>query len=264
MKTVCITAKDNPAVKAAAKLLTSASARREAGAFLLEGVRLCEDALRCGLTVRELFVTEKARKTYPDEVGSLTAAAGTVYEIGDAISAKLSDTVSPQGVFAVCELPSQPTLSATKSGVWLGLECTQDPANLGAMARTAEALGVDGLLVSSDGCDPYSPKAQRAAMGSLIRLPVVRCDDFLGEVAERKANGTEIVAAVVYGETETLGANGFDKPTLLLIGNEGNGLSADAVKLSDRAVRIPMKGRAESFNAATAAALFLWEMMKGR
>ena len=145
-------------------------------------------------------------------------------------------------------------------GKYLALENTQDPANLGAMARTAEALGIDGLIVSSVGCDPYSPKAQRAAMGSLLRLPVIKADNFTEYLTGLKGRGMRLYAAVLYGNDTLLGDHPFGSGSIVMIGNEGNGLTAGAAALADERLKIPMKGRAESLNAATAAAIILWKM----
>lgn len=256
-----ITSKDNATVKQTVKLLSSSAERAREGRFGVEGLRLCRDAAAF-LPLRELFYTEKAGENFPD-VALLAEKADAVYRVSEAVMGKLSDTVSPQGVVAVFDLPPRVGTAPDPHGRWLALERMQDPANLGAVARTAEALGLSGLIVSGDGCDPFSPKAQRAAMGALVRLPVFVTEDFSATMKACQQGGATVYAAVVRKGAEQLGAISFSKNSIVMIGNEGNGLSEEAVGLADVTVTIPMTGRAESLNASVAAALFCWELMKG-
>ena len=149
---------------------------------MLEGLRLCMDVVRSGLRCAELFVSEEFCAKHEEEYEALAACSDEVFLVNDAVLEKLSDTRTPQGVYCVVRMAapasllerapatgapaSETDVSATKL---LLLENVQDPANLGAMARTAEALGISGLLVSG-GCDVYAPKALRASMGALLRL----------------------------------------------------------------------------------------------
>lgn len=261
---IVITSKDNLAVKKAAKLLTSAAFRREEGLFCLEGVRLTLDAVQNGYKIKSLFLTEKAEEGYHDAVQEIIKASDTVYKVSNDLFKKLSDTVSPQGVLAVLTIPETALTEIKKDGMYIALENTQDPANFGAISRTAEAMGVDGIIVSAEGCDPYSPKSLRAAMGSGLRLPVIKADDFLSLLSELKTGGMEIIATVPRGADEALGECEFKKGTVVLIGNEGNGLTEKAILLSSKKVTIKMAGRSESLNASAAAAMFIYEMMKGR
>lgn len=255
-----ISSKDNPTVKQTVKLLSSAAERARTGRFAVEGLRLCRDAAAF-LPLRQFFCTDRAWETLPD-AARLAERAEEVFRVSDAVFAKLSDTVSPQGVLAVFDLPPRAAGMPRKAGRYLALERMQDPANLGAVARTAEALGIDGLIVSGDGCDPFSPKAQRAAMGALVRLPVYLAPDFPAAMREQKAAGATLFAAVVRAGSERLGAVKFPVYSIVMIGNEGNGLTDQAVALADRTVTIPMAGQSESLNASVAAALFAWELTK--
>ncbi len=258
--TVSEAGKNSTVVKYAAKLATSVKERKQAGLFCVEGVRLCEEALRSGCRIKSFFYTEKAAKEYADSVRQISEAADEVRITSEDTFRKLSDTVSPQGMFAVLVKPTLKTANIDRHGRYIALENAQDPSNLGAIARTAEALGIDGIIVSGSGCDPYSPKAQRSAMGSLIRLPVIVTENFLDTMSGLKAEGMSIVAAVVRGADEYLGETVLGRGTAVMIGNEGNGLTDDAIKLANKRVGIKMTGKSESLNAAAAAALFIWEM----
>ncbi|MDR1927248.1 MAG: RNA methyltransferase, partial [Oscillospiraceae bacterium] len=196
----------------------------------------------------------------------LLAAAQKADQISEAVAKKLSDTSHPQGVFAVFALPEEtPGLAEPfwrAGGVYLALEGIQDPGNLGAVARTAEALGGAGILLGG-GCDRFHPKAQRAAMGALLRLPLLTAEDFCAQLGSARAAGLAVLAAlpdqsaVPPAEVRTPG-----RGAVLVIGNEGAGLSEAAIAACAQRVTIPMRGCAQSLNAAAAATILLWELLK--
>lgn len=257
-----ITSRNNDKIKHAAKLCTDSSERRKTGTFFLEGLRLCCDAAINGHVAETVFVTEKALGEHGDELAVLIDSCRESYIITQEISLKLSDTKNPQGVFCICKtLDKNYNIDKINyNGMYVALENVQTPGNLGAAARTAEALGLDGVIVSG-GCDIYNPKALRAAMGSLLRLDIVAVDDLAGFLKDCSANGMKIYAAVP--DSDALSVTDMDKSSGIVcaIGNEGNGLSDDVIAVCDR-ITIPMKGRAESLNAASAAAVVMWEMVR--
>lgn len=258
-----ITSRSNERIKAASALLASAAARRREGLFVLEGARLCADAGQTGVPIRQLFLTQQALRRYPAEAAYLQKKADLVFFITDEISRRLGDTQTPQGVFCVCGVldkrPSDDTIE--KNGSYIAIENIQDPANLGAIARTAEALGITGLLVSG-GCDLYSPKAQRAAMGALLRLPVLRAQSMAEALPACRALGMRIYASTPRPDAAPVTQAGLGARTVCVIGNEGAGVTRETMALCDALVTIPMAGRAESLNAAASAAILMWEMMR--
>lgn len=258
-----ITARTNDKIKYAGKLCTDASERRKSGLFFLEGLRLCCDAVRSGVPIREVFVTDDALSRYHDELRPLLESGGEVYGITEEIAHKLADTKNPQGVFCIAKrLDKFYNIDKINyNGIYIAVENLQTPGNLGAVARTAEALGLDGLIVSG-GCDIFNPKAQRAAMGSLLRLPVYDIAElpaFLRLCAEK---GMATYAAVP--DSDALPVTQMDRTggLVCVIGNEGNGLSEEVIRGCRSAVTIPMRGRAESLNAAAAASVIMWEMVR--
>ena len=146
-----------------------------------------------------------------------------------------------------------------KNGKYVALENINDPANLGAISRTAEALGADGLILSSGSCDPYSPKALRASMGTLLRMPIFVFGDF---AAEMKSCGLKFYACVPSAADESISNVKFLPGCAVMIGNEANGLTEETKAAAHKKITVPMRGRAESLNAAAAAAIAVWEMMK--
>ncbi len=250
----------NSKVKSAVKLRDNAKERAKTGTFFLEGLRLCRDAARGGYEAETVFFTPEFKEKNNDAFLEITAKAKTVYSVSSEVMRKLSDTVNPQGVVSVCAIP---TFSSLKNnGLYLGLEKTSDPSNLGAIARSAEAFGVKGIYISSESCDPYSPKSLRAGMGALLRLPIIVCDNFLDTCNQLKNNGATLYASVVQSDANDVRTVTPSDYSVLLIGNEANGLSKEIVDISTK-VTIKMQGRAESLNASAAAAVLIWEFTRG-
>lgn len=261
-----LTSRSNEQIRFAVSLLTSARARRESGLFLLEGARLCGDAALTGVEIVKAFITDKALEKYPEETNRIINSSAKTYEITQEISKRLSETQTPQGVFCVCKMLDKPFSDDTIDikGRYIALENIQDPANLGAISRTAEALGISGLVISG-GCDRYNPKAQRAAMGSLLRLPIFETEN-LGETIETcKSLGMRCFASTPDKNAVKVTEAEFAKGGVLcVIGNEGAGVSDEIKEKCSSKVTIPMLGRAESLNASMAAAVLMWEMMSER
>ena len=185
--------------------------------------------------------------------------ADRAVEISSEVADKLAETEHTQGIFCVCKMPEEnPTIEA---GRFIALDGVQDPSNLGAIARSAEALGIAGLLAYNC-CDVYNPKALRASMGSLLRLPVTVSHDLREDLLLYKAEGFQVLGTVPVDTAAKITETHFTKSSICVIGNEGNGISQGVKQVCDDLVTIPMKGRAESLNASVAAAITMWEMMR--
>ncbi len=254
-----ICARENKLVKQVIRLQTSARARRESGLFVLEGLRICGDARENGVVFEKLIVSRTAMQKYSEEIGDFAAISAANYTVPDPLFKAMADTDSPQGIMAVARIPENGG-TPDQSGRYIALENIADPSNLGAVARTAEALGVDGIILTSGGCDPYSPKSLRASMGTLLRMPLYITDDICA-LAEKCRLRT--LACVPDSSAVPMGDIDFANGDVLLIGNEANGLIDSTIERSNMRVTIPMTGRAESLNAAAAAAIAMWEMTKG-
>lgn len=260
MKKDIITARSNPKIKELKQLTNKASARRSAGLFVCDGVRLCKDAALSSVKIQSVFITEKCLDKYSSEVEDILASAQNVYFVSEDIMKLVSDTVSPQGIICTAEMETG-QFGFRKGKKYIALDCVQNPDNLGAIIRTAEALGIDGIVISG-GCDIYNPKALRAAMGSIFRMPVLLADKLTHKIEECKALGINTFASVVSGNAEDISKMQFSDGALVVIGNEGNGVSVETQNACDRKVTIVMKGRAESLNAAQASSIIMWEMTK--
>lgn len=254
-----IRAKDNRVIKLAAALQKSAKARKENGLFLLEGLRICKDAVLGGIVFETLIVSKTAYEKMISEISEIAAAALGGVLISDELFKKICDTTSPQGIIALARIPSVKK-NIEKSGRYVALEHIADPANIGAVARTAEALGISGIIVSVDSCDIYSPKALRASMGTLLRMPVYFCDDIIPFLRENSLRGFACVPDS--GADIKIGQIRFSDGDVVIIGNEANGLTENTKQGAYNTVTIPMRGKSESLNAAAAAAIAMWELIK--
>jgi TrmH family RNA methyltransferase len=229
--------------------------RHRAGRFLAEGPNLVEAALRRGL-VSEVFATEAAL----DRFGSLLADS-RVQLVTDRAAKALSDTVTPVGLVAVCEVPPT-TLADVLAGaprlvsVAVGIS---EPGNAGTLIRIADAMGAGAVVLAGQSVDPYNGKCLRASTGSIFSIPVVEEPDAAAAVAALRAAGLQTLATTVDGELDLDAAEAMlGAPTAWLFGPESQGLPDDVAALADRRVRIPMPGSAESLNVAAAAAICMY------
>jgi RNA methyltransferase, TrmH family len=247
---------------AARKLLRRAG-RDRAGRFLVEGAQAVREALRYG-HVRELFVTETAAARHSELVA---AARATV--VTERAAASLSDTVTPQGIVAVCDLLDVPVADALRDRPTLVAVCVgiADPGNAGTIIRVADAAGADAVLLAGDTVDPHNPKAVRASTGSVFHLPIGRDRATDAVLDACRDAGLTLLVADGRGEldlhdleTEALLAG----PVAWVFGGEAHGVPAAVAERADHRVRVPIHGRAESLNLATAAAVCLYASVAAR
>jgi RNA methyltransferase, TrmH family len=253
----------SPRLKAARRLNKRAFRQRER-AFLAEGPQAVAEAFHCGAQVTDLFVTVPARSRHHDLVAAMAAAGIPVHLVSGEVMDELAQTVTPQGLLAVCGFVDVPLAEVTARGrpqLVALLANVRDPGNAGTVLRTADAAGAHAVVFADASVDPYNGKCVRASAGSLFHLPVaagVRIDDAV--VTLREA-GLRIVAAdgragrpLDDPEVQARLAG----PTAWMFGNEAWGLPPELVALADEPVAVPIYGRAESLNLAAAAAVCLY------
>jgi len=242
----------------AARKLTRRAGRDAAGLFLAEGRQAVAEALTDPAGVREVFATEAAAAAHRDLL------AGTdvpVRGLTEKAAAGLSETVTPQGLVAVCSLRDVDAAAVTASPPRLAVALAElaDPGNAGTILRTADACGAGAVVFGAGSADPYGGKAVRASAGSLFHVDVVRGAPLETLIPDLRAAGVTVLAADGGGEASLaeLGSE-LSGPVLWLFGNEARGVPASLAGLVDARVRIPMRGRAESLNLAAAAAICLY------
>ena len=245
----------NPRVKEL-RALWSKKGREEQGAFLLEGPKLLKEALSSGFAVRFVLCTEEFSAARPALIAAARESGAAVYFAARAAIEAASEARTPQEVVAAAALPALP--QELPEGLAVALDAVQDPGNVGAILRCADAMGACGVLLGPGCADPYAPKAMRASMGSALHLPLLACASLPAALRALKARGFRLIAAHLRGE-ERLPAPLGNK-LALLIGNEGKGLSAEVTAEADWLFRLKMKGRAESLNAAVCAGILLYEL----
>ena len=242
---------------AAARRLTKRSGRTAAGRFLAEGAQAVREALAYG-TVHEMFVTATAAERNPELIEAALAKAVPVSEITDRAATGLSETVTPQGVVAVCDLVDtsvEAALSGTPALVAV-LYGVADPGNAGTVIRVADAAGADAVLLAGDTVDPHNGKCVRASAGSLFHVPIARTGP--EALAACRAAGLRLVAADGHADVDLDTAPELAVPTAWVFGSEAHGLPGDILTSVDTAIRVPIHGLAESLNLATAAAVCLY------
>lgn len=257
-----ITGKNNEIIKGVKKLLSSSGQRRNQCLFVLEGARLVFDVLNSFFEIDCFLITEAAYAKYSDLADRVIVRSERSFFISDDIAQKLSDTVNSQGVFAVCKI-SEHKLDIKDKSRLIALDNIQDPGNLGTIIRTADALGIDGVIIGG-GCDVYNPKVIRAAMGSTLRLPFEVCNNLYDYLANLKADcdNVRIYSTSPSSSAKSINKCSFDNICISVIGNEANGVSKEIEELADCLVTIPMHGGAESLNASVAASIVMWEMLR--
>ncbi len=231
-------------------------ARRRASRFLAEGLNLVEAASMRGL-VRDVFVTESAAQRYSSFLGS---AEYPVHLVTDRAAKALSDTVTPAGLVAECEMPAtrlEDALAGSPRLVVVPVEIGE-PGNAGTVIRIADAMGAAAVILGGHSVDPYNGKCLRASAGSIFSIPVVVAPDAHAAVSALRPAGLQVLATTVDGETSLDDAD-LAQPTAWLFGPESHGLSAEIADEADHRVRIPMSGGAESLNVASAAAICLYQ-----
>lgn len=274
-----ITSTSNARIKYVEKLIKSSSARKLDGVFVVEGERICREVPAD--RVHEAFMSESfynklngadsalgktiksqtSQGLVPDECNYM---GYTCTVVSDGAFKKMSDTVTGQGILCVVtqnQMSADDYLDMHVDGRLrlLILEGIQDPGNLGTMIRTAEAAGFDAIIADASTVDVYNPKVIRSTMGGIFRLPVLKVDNLRECISRLKRDNITLYAALLEGSVDYRSADYADRIGIL-IGNEGNGLTAETAGASDVHVRIPMAGQVESLNAAVAASILMYEV----
>ena len=258
-------------------------AREKTRLFRFDGVKLLCEAIRRGVEIDSIFLrattADKVEDRMQELYGCTLAQAGcAVFAVEDSLFEKISQENAPEGVITVAKyidkshkniIIYKEDESFPKNGPVLLLESVRDPLNVGAIIRSAAALGVSHLILSADCADIYHPRTVRAAMGPLFSMPITRVEDLVGTIRALREGGRAVYAAALDDTALRLGSpdwnaerDGDPNAACAVIGNEGHGLSEGVILASTRSVYIPMQVETESLNAGAAAALIMWELCK--
>ncbi|MCM1266924.1 MAG: RNA methyltransferase [Bacteroidales bacterium] len=260
-----ITSVHNKSIKETAALLAKKKERDRRGLFVVEGVKLFGEAP--AERIEQVYVAESAKRQLTEQYGEKLKAL-PCETVSDEVFAKLSDTVTPQGILCLVRQYSyniEEMLAAEKEKhlLFIILEDLQDPGNLGTIFRTAEAAGADGVIMSGGTADLYSPKTIRATMGSVYRVPFLYAESLLPVMETLRRHGVRVFAAHLSGKAD-YDAFDYRAGTAFLVGNEGRGLKEKTAAAADERIRLPMEGKVESLNAAVASSVLLYEAYRQR
>jgi len=252
-----ITSSQNPKLKLARALMGRAKERREANAFVVEGVRLIEEAVTAGWKFQFVLFSDGLSERGLDLVKILTAYRIDVEEVSGDLLQKVSETETPQGLLAVLEftefpIPEVPDFILIPDRI-------RDPGNLGTLLRTAAATGVQAVLLPPDTTDAFAPKVLRAGMGAHFRLPI---HSLTWEDIKAQTNGLEIYLSDMDGQS--CWDTDLRKPLALIVGSEAEGASDEARRLAAQKICIPMAGKVESLNAGVAGSVLMFEVVRQR
>ncbi len=271
-----ITSRSNPLVVRLSKL-EEKKHREDARLFRLDGIKLALEALAFGAEIEYIVVREDRLARFYDEAEGFfsdkeVSFGGELVVLGESAFSKLSPEKSPEGIITVVRYldslhkirSSTDALSFCEDDKLLMLESVRDPGNMGTILRSAAAFGISAVIMSRDCADIYNPKVLRGAMGAVFKVKTFSTNDIVSDIGILRKNGRRVLAAALDEGAMKLGSFTPKGNDVFLIGNEGHGLSFEAVNASDRSVFIPMEEGTESLNAAVAASVCLWEMSKAR
>lgn len=226
--------------------------RRESGCFLVEGDKMVLEAFASDFSVEAVLIREdRKNEDFPIPSGI------PVWLLSVSVFDSISDTKTPQGIAAVLKA----SVSEVTGSHLLALDDVQDPGNVGTIIRTADAAGFDGLLLSAGCADIFSPKVLRATMGSIYRMPFRTVPDLAASLRDLRENGYSVLSSQLDGEPfyERMDVS---EQFCLIIGNEGNGISEEVRAEATHRLKLPMRGGAESLNAAIAAAIMMYDLAR--
>ena len=255
-----ITSLKNPLVKELRKLHRARN-RHQQGLLLLEGTNLVEAALQANVVLENVCFTQEWQGRYPKLWQAALDCAQRTEIVDQRVINAIATTVNSDGVIATAQrdfVCDSTTSNQTGIGLGLAIERLQDPGNLGTIIRTATAVGVEGLWLSGNSVDWDHPKVLRASAGEWFKIPKAVSDDLVDLVTTMQSQGIQVVATLPQAELTYWDVD-LTKPSLILLGNEGAGLSQDLADLADKKVKIPVQPGVESLNVAIAAAVILYE-----
>ncbi|WP_312667747.1 23S rRNA (guanosine(2251)-2'-O)-methyltransferase RlmB [Tissierella praeacuta] len=260
-----ITSIRNPLVKEI-KSLYRKKGRIKNNSFIIEGMKAIEEAIDNNYPIKNIIYTDQILKIKDGEAFfERIKKLNNIIYVPNNIFKDISDTENPQGVLGVAEIKynEMREVKDKERPFLVFLDGVQDPGNMGTIIRTADAFNVDGIIIT-DGCvDPYNPKVVRATMGSIFRVPLYYVSDGIEELKSFKDINMSIYSTSLT-ESIPIYEVDFNEGVVLIIGNESNGVSEEIFSLSDKLIKIPMIGGAESLNAGVAASIIMYEVMKQR
>lgn len=240
------------------KKLKDRRGRNKNKKYLIEGFRIVQEAFKARIKVDRIFVSCSSEDKIEEYLGEYINNT-KIYILKDELLNELCQTENPQGIVAVLDICN--SIVNKEGAFYLLCDKVQDPGNLGTIIRTAHAAGVDGIILTKGTVDVYNPKVIRATMGSIFYIPIILDDEEYSQTKELLSQGFSMLATSLQGEKNFFEEDLTGK-IIISMGNEGNGVSEEIYNLSDKKVKIPMPGGAESLNVSVATAIILYEKVR--
>lgn len=238
--------------------------RDEQGLYFVEGIRFVNDAIDNGQAIVKVVISDKLESLNGGKalIERVCAICEDCYLVQDKLFKEISDTTTPQGILAVLKKSEYAFDDVINEGSSVViLDSLQDPGNVGTIVRTADAAGVSAVILTKGCVDLFSPKVLRATMGSIFHMPIFEGQKINDTIKMLKNSGYKVIASHLNGQN-----NYYDEDLTgkcaIIVGNEANGISDETVAMSDKLVKIPMLGRAESLNASVAASIMIYEIVR--
>lgn len=250
-----ITSVNNATIKHIKSLLLKKE-REKSGEYTVEGIKSVNEAVSSGKNVECIVISDDFDS---EEIKECNAK---IYKVPGFIFEKICDTKTPQGVLAVLKQDKNTEFKMKDKGLYLYCDGISDPGNMGTLIRTADAAGFDGVLCSKSCVELYNPKCVRASMGSFFRMKVY-CNIGSEKLLELKSEGVSLFGGALLSDTKDYRDVSFDDTSIIIVGNEANGISDDVLSLCTP-VKIPIYGGAESLNAAVAAGILMYQAANSR
>lgn len=263
-----ISSESNAQIKELVKLQKNARYRRKSKCFVTEGIKLTKEAAAYG-RLQRVYVGEKLYKQEWDGKAeqeiSREFSGASVEVVSESVLIQVSETVTPQGILGVVQMPeySLKEMVSSEKKLFLFLDDLRDPGNLGTILRTSEGAGMSGVILSKESVDLFNPKVVRATMGAIFRVPFVYVEDLSQVIREMKELGISVYGTLMEG-SEIYDKIDYREASGIVIGNEANGISPKVMESLTGRIRIPMEGSLESLNAAVAAAIVMYEAARQR
>lgn len=255
-----ITSKDNELIKHIRKLKDK-KYRDESNEYVVEGVKLVEEAVKENAKIKQIIVCEDTTRTYeiPTHI-MLEIAKYECISVSDKIFNIITQVTNPQGIMAIIEKNAQDAQIDYSQDIIVVLDDVQDPGNLGTILRTVDSIGLNQIIVSKGTADAFNSKVVRSTMGAIFRIKIIEVENLAQEIKEMRKHHFKLMVTSLQTKNSIYDID-FNKK-IIVIGNEANGVSKEIQDMADEKAKIPMLGRTESLNASVAAGVVMYEYVR--
>ena len=255
-----ITSKDNEIIKHIRKIKKK-KYRDEFNEYVIEGVKIVEEAIKENVKIKQVIVCNDTTKTYeiPTHIMLEIAKYDCIY-VTDKIFNLITQVTNPQGIMAIIEKNNENNEIDYSQEIIVALDDVQDPGNLGTILRTVDSIGLNQIVVSKGTADAFNSKVVRSTMGAIFRIKIIEKEDLIKTIKDMRKHHFKLLVTSLQTENSIYDIDFYKK--IIVIGNEANGVSKEIQEIADEKAKIPMLGRTESLNASVAAGIVMYEYVR--